>query len=145
MELQRHRGVIRFALGYLAVAMGLVALYILIAPRSFYDDFPVGGSEWVSVLPPYNEHLIRDYGAAGLGLASLAAMAAFWMDRRLVQATCVAVFIGTAPHAIYHFTTTESLSTADNVGSLGALTLQAVLPLALLFLASGRRQDPEAA
>lgn len=140
MELQRHRRVIRFALGYVAVSLGLVAVYILVAPRGFYDDFPAGTSAWVSALPPYNEHLIRDFGAAGLGLAVLAGLAAWWLDRRLVQAAAVALFLGTAPHAIYHFTTTESLSTGDNIASLAGLVLQAVLPLAVLYLATGDRQ-----
>lgn len=143
MELERHRGVIRFALGYVAIALGLVAVYILIAPRAFYDDFPAGSSAWVSALPPFNEHLIRDFGAAGLGLAVLAGLAAWWLDRRLVQAAAVALFLGTAPHTIYHFTTTEAYSTADNVVSLGGLVLQTLLPLAVLYLASGERQRHE--
>jgi hypothetical protein len=136
MTIEKHRGLVRGGLIYLAVAMGLVALWILISPRSFYDDFPTGPAAWVSALPPYNEHLLRDYGAAGLGLASLAGLAAFWLDRRVVQAACVAVFLGTIPHAIYHSTTTETLSTGDNIGTLGALYLQALLPLALLWLAT---------
>ena len=140
MELERHRGIIRFALGYVAISLGLVAVFILVAPREFYDDFPTGPSAWVSVLPPYNEHLIRDFGAAGLGLAVLAGLAAWWLDRRLVQAAAVALFVGTVPHAIYHFTTTEALSTGDNAASLAGLVLQAVLPLAVLYLSTGERQ-----
>jgi hypothetical protein len=134
-----HRGAIRFALIYMAVALGVVAVYILVAPRTFYDDFP-GWAQWVSALPPYNEHLLRDFGSAGLGLAVLAGIAAAWMDRRLVQAAAIALFAGTLPHTIYHFTTTESYSTADNIGSLGGLVLQTVLPLLILYLASGARQ-----
>lgn len=143
MRIERHAGVIRFALAYLALQLGVVAAYILIAPRSFYDDFPAGGSEWVSALPPYNEHLIRDFGSAGLGLAVLAVLAAVWMERRVVQAAAIAIFVGSLPHAIFHFTKTESLSTSDNVASLFGLSLAALLPLAVLYLASGRRQEPE--
>src|SRR5919106_4328033 len=139
--IERHRGAIRFALIYLAIAMGSVALYILLAPRTFYDDFP-GWAQWVSALPPYNEHLLRDFGAAGLGLAVLAGLAAAWMDRRVVQAAAIALFAGTLPHTLYHFTTTESYSTADNVLSLGGLVLQTALPLTVLYLASGARQQP---
>lgn len=139
MSIERHRGVIRFALIYVALALGSVAVYILLAPRTFYDDFP-GWAQWVSALPPFNEHLLRDFGSAGLGLAVLAGVAAAWMDRRLVQGAAIALFAGTLPHTIYHFTTTESYSTADNVLSLGGLVLQTVLPLAVLYLASGARQ-----
>ena len=67
MEIERHRGLIRFALIYLTVTIGLVAVWILIAPKGFYDNFPGGGTHWVSALPPYNEHLERDFGAAGAG------------------------------------------------------------------------------
>ena len=144
-RIERHRTLIRVALAYLALSIGLVAGYILIAPRNFFDDFPTGPAAWVSALPPYNEHLIRDFGSAGLGLAVLAVLAAVWMDRRLVQAAAIAIFLGSLPHAIYHSTTTEALSTADNVGTLGALYLQALLPLAVLYLASGSRQAPDAA
>jgi hypothetical protein len=139
MAIERHRGVIRFALVYVALALGAVALYILLAPRTFYDDFP-GWAQWVSALPPYNEHLLRDFGSAGLGLAVLAGVAAAWMDRRLVQGAAIALFAGTVPHTVYHFTTTESYSTADNVLSLGGLVLQTVLPLLILYLATGARQ-----
>jgi len=138
-EIERHRGAIRFALIYMAVALGSVAVYILLAPRTFYDDFP-GWAQWVSALPPFNEHLLRDFGSAGLGLAALAGIAAAWMDRRLVQAAAIALFAGTLPHTIYHFTTTESYSTGDNVASLGGLVLQTILPLLVLYLASGTRQ-----
>jgi hypothetical protein len=141
MTIERHRGVIRFALIYLAIALGSVAVYILLAPRTFYDDFP-GWAQWVSALPPYNEHLLRDFGSAGLGLAVLAGLAAAWMDRRVVQAAAIALFAGTLPHTLYHFTTTESYSTADNVLSLGGLVLQTALPLTVLYLASGARQQP---
>jgi tellurite resistance protein TehA-like permease len=142
--LQRHTTAIRAALGYLTLSSGLVAVSILVAPRAFYDDFPAGRGNWVSAQPPYNEHLIRDFGAAGLGLAIVALLAAVWLDRRLVQAAAIAMFAGSLPHAIYHSTTTEALSTMDNVGTLGALYLQALLPLAVLYLATGARQQSPA-
>jgi hypothetical protein len=132
---ERHRTPIRALLIYETVTIGLVAVWILIAPRGFYDDFPVGSSAWVSALPPFNEHLIRDFGAAGLGMAVFAGLAALWMDRRLVQAAAIAVLAGSLPHTIYHFTTTESYSTGDNVASLGGLVAQTLIPLVILYLA----------
>jgi hypothetical protein len=142
VRLERHAGLIRAALIYLAVTIGLVAVYILVAPRSFYDNFPTGPSAWVSVLPPYNEHLERDFGSAGLGLATLAALAAIWMERRVVQVAAIALFVGSLPHTIYHFTTTEAYGTGDGIASLGGLILQTLLPLAVLYLASDRVQRP---
>jgi hypothetical protein len=138
--IERHRATIRFALIYLAVTIGVVAAWILIAPRGFYDSFPGGSSHWVSALPPYNEHLERDFGATGLGLAVLAGLAALWMERRLVQAAAIALFVAGLPHLIYHLTTTGSYSTGDTVASLTGLALDAILPLAVLYLVSERAQ-----
>jgi hypothetical protein len=142
MKIERHQTAIRLALVYLAVTIGGVAVMILLGPRHFYDNFPTGPSAWVSALPPYNEHLLRDFGSAGLGLGLLAALAAYWMERRLVQAAAICLFFGSLPHAIYHATTFGSYSTGDNVASFGGLTLQTLIPLAVLFLATGARQDP---
>jgi hypothetical protein len=140
MEVDRHRGLIRAGLIYLTVTIGFVAAWILIAPKGFYDNFPGGGSHWVSALPPYNEHLERDFGAAGLGLAVLCALALLWMDRRVIQAAAISVLVAGIPHLAYHLTTTEHYSTGDNIGSLTGLALDVVLPLGLLYLVSDRAQ-----
>ena len=140
MGIERYRGWIRFGLIYLAVTIGVVAAWILIAPRGFYDTFPGGGSHWVSALPPYNEHLERDFGATGLGLAVLAALAAVWMERRLVQAAAIALTVAGLPHLAYHASTTDRYSTGDNIGSLTGLALDVLLPLAILYLASDHAQ-----
>jgi hypothetical protein len=129
---ERRRRPIQIALWYLAISGAYVAIWILVAPMGFYDSFPAGPSEWVSPLPPYNEHLERDFGAAGLGLAVLAALAAIWMDRRLVQATARAFLAASIPHLAYHLTTTEHYSTSDDIQSLIGLTLPVVISLGLL-------------
>jgi hypothetical protein len=119
-----------------------VAVWILIAPKGFYDTFPGGGTHWVSALPPYNEHLERDFGGAGLALAVLAALAALWMERRVVQAAAIAILVAGVPHLAYHLTTTGHYSTGDNVASLFGLALDVLLPLALLYLVSEGAQRP---
>jgi hypothetical protein len=142
MDLERHRAPIRIALIYLAITIGWLAVWILIAPKGFYDNFPGGSSNWVSALPPYNEHLERDFGAASLGLALLAALAAYWLDRRVIQAAALTLLAAGTPHLIYHLTTTEHYSTGDNVASLFGLALDVVLPLGILYLASDGAQRP---
>ena len=124
---------IRFGLWYLAITSAYVAIWILLAPKGFYDSFPTGPRHWVNGLPPYNEHLERDFGAAGLGLAVLAALAAvWWRERRLVVATAVAFLASSIPHLVYHLTTTEHYSTSDNIQSLIGLALPVVISLGLL-------------
>jgi hypothetical protein len=140
MVLERHRGWIRFGLIYLAVTIGLLAAWILITPKGFYDDFPGGSSHWVSVLPPYNEHLERDFGAASLGLAVLAALAALWMERRVVQVAAITILVAGIPHLAYHATTTDHYSTGDNIASLTGLALDVLVPLAILYLAGEHAQ-----
>jgi hypothetical protein len=136
MEIERYRGPIRIALLYLTITTAFLAIWILVAPKSFYDDFPGGSAHWVSALPPYNEHLERDFGAASLGIALLTGLAAYWMDRRVVQAAALTWIAAGFPHLIYHLTTTEHYSTGDNLASLLALALQVALPLGILYLAS---------
>jgi hypothetical protein len=140
MDVERHSGLIRAVLIYLAVTIGLLAAWILIAPKSFYDNFPTSATHWVSALPPYNEHLLRDFGSVSIGLAVLAALAAFWMEKRIIQAAAIASVAAGVPHLGYHLTTTESLSTANNVASLTGLVLYVVVPLALLYLVGDRVQ-----
>jgi uncharacterized membrane protein len=140
VELERHRGLIRFALIYLTVSIGWLAVWILVAPKGFYDTFPGAGVHWVSGLPPYNEHLERDFGAAALGLTLLAALSAYWMERRLVQAAAISLFAAGLPHLAYHATTTDHYSTGDNIASLAGLALYALVPLAVLYLASDHAQ-----
>jgi hypothetical protein len=142
MEIQRHRVPIRIVLIYLAITIGWVAVWILAAPRGFYDNFPGGSAHWVSALPPYNEHLERDFGAASLGLALLAALAAYWMDKRVIQAAAITLIAAGLPHFIYHVTTADQFSTGDNVASLIGLALDFVLPLGLLYLVSDGAQRP---
>ena len=144
MEIERQRAPIRIALIYLTVTIGFLAIWILVAPRGFYDNFPGGSAHWVSALPPYNEHLERDFGAASLGLALLAGLAAYWMDRRVIQATALAMLAASLPHLAYHLTTTEHYSTGDNVASLIGLALDVVLPLGLLYLVSDGAQRASA-
>ena len=140
MEVQRHRAPIRIALIYLVITSGVLAIWILVAPRGFFDNFPGGSAHWVSALPPYNEHLERDFGAASLGIAVLSGLAAYWMDRRVIQAAALTWIAAGLPHLIYHATTTEHYSTGDNVASLAALALDVILPLGILYLASAGAQ-----
>ena len=127
---------IRFGLWYLCLTSAYVAVWILIAPKGFYDTFPTGPAHWVNRIPPYNEHLERDFGAASLGLSVLAGVAAvWWTERKLVIATALAFLAASIPHLVYHLTTTDHYSTTDNIQSLVGLALPVLIAAALLMAA----------
>jgi hypothetical protein len=131
-----HPRLVRSALLLIAATPLLVGVGTLFFPRAFYDDFPPGSHVWVSPLGAYDEHLLRDFGGALLGLAVVLVLAAWWLERRLVVAALVATLVQSTAHFAYHLTTTEDLSTADNVASLIGLAFSMVLSAALLAYAA---------
>ncbi len=137
-----HRAWLRIGLLYLAATTLNGSLWALPFPRSFYDDFPLPGREWVSALGPYNEHLIRDYGALSLALGVLLVLAGIFLDRRLVQSSLIAWLGWAVPHFVFHVAQVHFFSTLDNLAQLGGLGFEVLLPLALLAL-TGARGGPK--
>jgi hypothetical protein len=133
------KGWLRGGLLILAAASLAVGLWALPAPRSFYDDFPMGGRGWVSTLGPYNEHLVRDVGALNLALGVLLLLAAALLERRLVQVSLVAYLVYAVPHFIFHLTTGHAFPLLDNFANLVTLGLAVLLPLVLLAFADRGR------
>ncbi|HET6751944.1 MAG TPA: hypothetical protein VFL71_22075 [Actinomycetes bacterium] len=128
----------RTILWLLTVPLVVTGAWALGAPESFYQEFPGGGRTWVSALPPYNEHLIRDVGSLSLALAVLTAAAALTLERRLVIVTALALLVWSTPHLAFHLGHLEGLATVDQVGQLVTLGLGVALPLVLLGLAAAR-------
>src|SRR3954449_5651980 len=126
--------VVRIGLVVLGLGQGFAAVWALLAPRAFYNSFPMPGAHWVSALPPFNEHLVRDYGASFLALSVLALIAAWLADRRLMQVTLIVWSIAAVPHLIFHLAHADEPAGAEGVLSLLTLGMNAVLPLVLLFL-----------
>ena len=140
-ERPRHQTWLRIGLLFLAATTLNGSLWALPFPRSFYEDFPLPGREWVSTLGPYDEHLIRDYGALNLALGILLVAAAIFLERRLTRVALVAWLGYALPHFVYHTTLVEHFSPFDNVGQLGSLGLQVLLPLVLLLLTGALPQE----
>jgi hypothetical protein len=136
-DVARSHALVRVGLALVAAAQAEVGIWGLVSPHAFFTGFPGGGHHWVSAIGPYNEHLIRDYAASELGLALLVAAMALWFERRLVLVGGAAFLLATVPHFVYHLTTTDSLSTADNAASLGAFALE-LLVVAIAMVAVGR-------
>lgn len=125
------RAAFRAVLGVLAAVQTVNGFYALLAPRSFYEDFPAGRG-WVEALPAYSEHLVRDVGGLFLATAVVLAAAAIWLDRRLVLVALASFLVFSVPHTTYHLFNLDGISTGDAIAEAISLLLMVLAPIALL-------------
>ncbi len=135
--------VLRIGLVILAVSSTIIGAWGLFAPESFFDDFPGSGHHWVSSLPPYNEHLTRDYGSMNLVLAVVLAIAAATLSRVAVLAALLAVLVNGVPHFVFHAGHQGGLSDGEQAANLIALAMPIALA-SLLLVVAWRRNAPAA-
>jgi hypothetical protein len=79
-----------------------LAIWPLLSPRGFYENFPGGGFHWIDINGPYNEHFLRDFGALNAALVVVIVFALWKPSATLLQATGIALAVYALPHAIYH-------------------------------------------
>lgn len=127
-------GIVRVVLAIWAVVAVQLGLWATFAPRSFYDDYPGFGREWVRVDGPYNEHLVRDFGGLNLALAVVTIAALVTFGRPLVIATAVAWLAWGVPHLVYHLRHLDLYETEDQVLNVFALAALPVLAVVVLVL-----------
>lgn len=125
------RTLLRAGLVLLAAMQASVGL-ALVAPRAFYDGFPLPGHPWVALLPPYNEHLVRDVGGYSLAFAVALGAAAFSMDRRLVRVALLTLAVFAVPHAVYHAGHLQDFPPVDAVAQTAGTVIQLLLVGCLL-------------
>jgi heme/copper-type cytochrome/quinol oxidase subunit 4 len=109
-------------------------------PTSFYSSFPLPGHPWVSLLPPYNEHLVRDVGELSLALTVVLAAAAVIGQRLLSAVAVAAIAVYAVPHAIFHFLHLEGFPTSDAIAQTVGIALQLVVIAAVALLLWRDRQ-----
>jgi hypothetical protein len=131
----------RVGLALLAASAAMLGVWALLAPRSFFDDFPGSGLRLVAALPPYNEHLTRDFGSLNLALAVVIAAAAISMSRPLVVAALAAVLVNGIPHLLFHASHQGTLSDSDQAANLIGLAMPVAVAAALLFVEWWRTVD----
>ena len=131
----------RVALWILAAEAVAVAAPALLAPRYFYDSFPLGLS-WVDMLPPFNQHLISDVGGFYLAFALLFAWAAVTLRRPLVVPLCIAWAFAALVHFVYHATHLDGWDAADAIAQTVSLALVVALPV-IAAVAAPREPDRE--
>ena len=125
---------LRAGLAFFAIVEAVVGLWALCLPRSFYDDFPLPGLDWVSALPAYNEHLLRDVGELNLMAAVVLGAAAVILERRLVRVALAAYLAYTAPHMLFHAFHLGPFATANAAVQLAGVAMSVLVPLVLLDL-----------
>lgn len=137
----RWKPAVRLGLVLLAVIDGVVGGWALLAPTSFYQNFPGLGMHWVAAEPPYNQHLVTDFGGALLGIAAALAVAAVVAERRIIQVVLLAALVQAVSHLTFHLTHSDALPAGQLVLTRMALAVPVVLALSLLWLLrTGSRQ-----
>ncbi len=119
------------ALLAIAIAMLPVGLQAAFAPKSFYNDFPLGRG-WIALEGgAYNEHLVRDVGVLFLALVIVTAWTA--LRSRPARPVAVAWFIQGVLHVAYHVDHLHGYKTVDKIGLIGSLVLVPLLALIALL------------
>ena len=111
------------------------------APRSFFDDFPLGRG-WVGMDGAYNEHLVRDVGSLNLALVVLVLAALFVSTRSLARIAAVVWLVNAIPHFAYHarHINMAGMESSDKIGILFTLGGAVLLPVLVLVLLSTPRR-----
>jgi alkylhydroperoxidase family enzyme len=138
-HITRNRGATRFLLFALGIPQVLIGFWALLAPRSFYDDFPAGTNGWVNPLGPFDEHLVTDVGALFVALGFLLSFAAVSLRRGTVIASAIAWLIFSVPHFLWHVFNLEPYGTADAAGNTAALAWTVLGGALVLWLARPQR------
>jgi hypothetical protein len=127
----------------LAFSAALVGVWAVLAPHHFYDAFPLPGRGWVSMLGPYNEHLVRDVGGLYLALLVVSLWTAARPSRELARVCGAAWLASGVPHVIYHAGHLSMFPLIDRIGMIGSLA--AIVIAAGCLLLSSRALQPRAA
>ena len=125
----------------LASSAAEVGLWASIAPQSFYRSFPGGGRHWVSVLGPYNEHLVRDVGGLYLSLLAISVWAVVRSQPEITRLAGVTWLVFSLPHLAFHAAHLDRFGLADQVGNM--VTLGGTVVLATVLLLPGARRPAD--
>lgn len=132
-----RRIVLRVSLGGLVAAQAIVGGWAAVAPAHFYAHFPAHARGWVALLPPFNEHLVRDVGTLSLALTVLLGVAAVTSHRLLVRTAVIAFLVHALPHAVFHGLHLDGFSAGDATAQMAGFAVQVLLALAALTATIG--------
>lgn len=127
----------------LALPQLVVGLWAVLAPRSWYDDFPGVGPALAAAEPPFNRHLTTDAGAGFLAIGVLLAVAAWTADRAHLRLAAVGYLVFGVPHLIYHAAHPSPLLPASSdVLNVVLLSAEALAAVVLFLIAPPRKVAP---
>ncbi len=116
----------RGCLAAIAVFMLPVGMQATLAPRSFFDDFPLGRG-WIAADGAlYNEHLVRNVGVLFLALIVVTGWTA-WRAAGAAAAVSVAWLVQRSGHLWYHGEHLEEIEGLDRAALIGSLAAVPVL------------------
>ncbi|TCO52593.1 hypothetical protein [Actinocrispum wychmicini] len=126
----------------LAVTQGIIGFWAQFGPTSFFEDGPIPGanSGWVALFPPYNEHLVRDYGGMNLALVVVLVVAAVKLTPLWVRTSMVATLAFAVPHTVFHIIHLEHFSRSAAIGQTTSLVLTVLIPLIVIMMAGQLRR-----
>jgi hypothetical protein len=130
-----HAGALRAGLVSLGVPQLALGIWALISPTGFYGTFPVvAGQHWLPAYGPYDSHLVTDVGSTFLAIGLLMLLAAWFLERRVVQIALVVYLAYDIPHLVFHLGHDDVLSSGSQVVNGVGLGLAALSGIALLAL-----------
>jgi hypothetical protein len=132
----------RALVALLALMEGIVGIWATFAPLSFFEDGPVPGTGWVALLPPYNEHLVRDYGSMTLGMTCVLVVTAVKLTPLLVRTSMAALLLFAVPHTVFHIFHLENFSPSAAIAQTTTLLVTLVVPVALIVMAGSLKRAP---
>jgi hypothetical protein len=124
----------RTLLAVLALTGAVVGGWAEAAPAAFYRSFPGFGRHWLPPLGPFNDHLVRDFGALNLGLAAAALVAAVTLTRSATATATAAWIAYSLPHLAFHAAHPGAFVVGDDVGILATLAASAIAAALALWL-----------
>lgn len=131
----------RIGLLILAIESAITGIWASGFPRSFYRDFPIPDRHWISLLPYYNEHVIRDFGGLNLSMALIFTVAAVTLNRLLVSTSLAGYLLFAVPHLVFHLDHLRGFPAADAITQAIGLGIAVALPVLLLAVTWQRRAD----
>ncbi|MCA1833353.1 MAG: hypothetical protein ABR548_06600 [Actinomycetota bacterium] len=123
---------VRGGLLALAVSQGATGLWALASPHAFWSSFPGFGRHWLRPLGPYNDELVRDFGAMYVALSAALSYASLVMDSGAIRAALIGQVAFLVLHAYFVSFKLSLLPAGDAAGLMGGIVVTLVVASALL-------------